>query len=258
MASLARPDAIVFDVYDTLFANSDDGWRRAFGAIIDEQELPIDSAELWRRWKKYERRFRTTRTNMEDPADSPPFKTYEQSWAECFQRVFDEGDIEGDAAAAARRSVEHMAHRDPFPEMVSAVNELAGRVRLAIFSNADEDFLRPLLDSYALPFEGVASSESARVYKPSPFAYKHILELIGVKPDQAWYVGDHPFDDVYGAHLAGMTTVWVNRSGERFEGEVSPDATVGSLTELTGLLDIARSAQESARPSRRRRTITDG
>lgn len=242
MADYPRPDAIIFDVYETLFENSVDRWQAAFAEIVGEQGLPLSGEELWRRWKEFEVDFRANRTNMDDPLGSPPFKTYERAWAECFQRVFDEDDdLDGDAAGAARRSVEHMSRRDPFPETVDALLDLEGRVRLAVFSNADNDFLRPLLDGFALPFELVASSESTRVYKPHPEAFLYILGELGLEPEDAWYVGDHPFDDVYGAHLVGLTTVWVNRAGARFEGQIEPDIVIKDLRELSTRLDDAAS-----------------
>ena len=54
MADYPRPDAIIFDVYDTLFENSVDRWQAAFAEIVGEQGLPISGEELWRRWKEFE------------------------------------------------------------------------------------------------------------------------------------------------------------------------------------------------------------
>ncbi len=239
MAEYPQPDAIIFDVYETLFANSHEHWQQTFAEIVEDQALSIDGPELWSRWRECESKFREDRTNMDDPLESPPFKTYERAWADCFQRVFDDGGMDGDAAAAARKSVEAMARREPFSEIVDALLDLEGRVRLAAFSNADEDYLRPMLDTYALPFEAVASSESARVYKPHPDAFLHILQKLGLEPEEAWYVGDHPLDDIYGAHLVGLTAVWINRRGAKFEGPLDPDIVIEDLSELSALLDEA-------------------
>ncbi len=230
------PEAVIFDAYDTLFANSPEKWQEAFAEIATEQKLPLGGPELWRRWKVHEVNFRKSRTNMDDPANNPPFKSYEQAWAECFERVFTEDSLSGDAAAAARRSVEHMSRRDPFPETVEAIRALDGRTRLAVFSNADDAFLRPMLEEYELPFESVNSSESAGIYKPHPAAYAHVLDKLGVAPNRAWYVGDHLWDDVHGASRVGMTTVWINRESLKFDGLTKPDIEISSLLELSGLI----------------------
>jgi 2-haloalkanoic acid dehalogenase type II len=238
---LPVPKAILFDVYDTLFLNSTDGWIVVFDGICAEQRLPLSGPDLWTKWKRHEVRFREARTNMADPANNPPFKTYEHAWKECFDLVFQESRIKGDAAAAAHRSVEHMSRREIFADTLPALESLRGRARLGIFSNADDAFLRPLLAAAGLKFEFVASSESARVYKPSPLAFQHLLGAMGIRAPDAWYVGDQLFDDVLGAGGAGLKTVWINRSGRGRTGDgPEPDATISDLRQLATLLDDAR------------------
>lgn len=230
----------MFDVYDTLFLNAQDDWLVAFDAICREQHLAMTGPGLWSKWKRHEVRFREVRTNMADPARNPPFKSYEQAWAECFAVVFKETGVRGDAVLAARRSVEHMSRRPVFPDSGPALKALSGRARLGVFSNADEAFLKPLLANAGLDFEFVASSESARVYKPSPLAFRHLLTSMRVTGEDAWYVDDQLFDDVLGADRAGMTTVWINRSGRAPAGDgPAPDATISDLRELVALLDAA-------------------
>lgn len=219
-------------MYDTLFSNPTDAWYDAFAEIASEQNLPVDGAELWRRWKEYEVNFRRVRTNLDDPAASPPFKTYETAWAECFERVFRDLGVRADAPAASRRSVEHMARRAPFEDTIAALQTLRGAARLAVFSNADDAFLLPMLGRYDLEFEFVASSESARIYKPHPGAFRHILDRLNLPPSRIWYVGDNPFDDVFGAHQAGITTVWINRKEAEFKGQIEPDIQIRSLAQI--------------------------
>lgn len=240
MSRMKRPDAILFDVYATLLQNPVADWHSTFQAVADEQGLGIDGAALYTRWKKHEVGFRARRVNMAAPQETPPFKTYEAAWRECFERVFGENGLSGDAAGGARRVVEHMARCRPFPETVSTLTDLSARACLGVFSNADEDFLRPALNSCGLTskFDAVASSESAGIYKPHPGAFEHILGLMDVAPGKAWYVGDHLYDDVRGAAGAGLTVVWVNRNGVEPPAEgARPDRTIGGLAELVELFD---------------------
>jgi len=232
-----RPRAIIFDVFDTLFVNNVEAWKETFDAVCERQRLPLTGAELWELWKRREMAFRVSRVDVDDPSRNPPFKTYEAAWAECFQRVFDRQGLPGDAEEAARMSVESMAQRDPFPETAEALEGLVGQVRLGVFSNADDDFLLPLLDRHALPLEAVASSESARVYKPDAGAFSHILGIMELAPEEAWYVGDSPFDDVLGARRAGMQAIWINRKGIETPTDPAPDATITDLRDLSGLLN---------------------
>ncbi len=239
MSSLPRPDAIAFDCYETLFTNERSAWRELFGEIAADYGIAMSGSELYERWKRCEVQFRERRTNLADPARTPPFTSYEQAWSECFQRVFDDIGFAGDANQAGRRSVESLATRSPYPETSEALQRLQGRVKLGIFSNVDEDSLRPLIAGAGVDFDAVASSESARVYKPALAAFGHMLQLLGVDAARTWYVGDQLFDDVLGAHRAGMTTVWINRNGTTADAEPHPDAEITSLLELSTLLDAA-------------------
>lgn len=235
----ARPRAIIFDIFNTLFVNSLDAWLETFDAVCDRQGLRVAGIDLWEPWRRCERAFRLSRVDMDDPSRSPPFKTYEAAWAECFERVFERLELRGDAGKAAGTCVESMAGREPFPETEEALDGLAGRVRLGVFSNADDRFLLPLLERYDLPVEAAASSESARVYKPDARAFEHILGLMDLAPEEAWYVGDSPFDDILGARRAGMRAVWIDRRGVETPSDPAPDATITDLRQLSRLLDRA-------------------
>ncbi len=204
-----------------------------FGRIIKEQNLPFEQDDLWDKWRKYELQFRANRTVLEDTSKSPPFKTYEWAWSDAFAKVFEDEGVSGDPAAAGRQCVEHLARRPLFPDTVPALQALIGRVRVGVFSNADEDSLRPLLKSTGIRFDAVCSSESTQVYKPAPEAFFAITKELGVSPERTWYVGDHLYDDVRGGNDFGLTTVWINRTGAK----VGPDDAVPSI-EINDLRDL--------------------
>ena len=233
------PEAIAFDCYRTLFDNSHDDWKLTFKEIIEAQGLPLDSEEFWTRWRKYEVDFRRVRTDLGRPYNSPPFRSYRQAWTECFQNVFDDlGLVAGaDAAAAGDRATIHMTDRPIYPDTLEALDLLRGRVKLGVFSNADDDGLRPLLANAGLEFDFVASSEAAQVYKPALAAFKHLFEGLGTDPAKTWYVGDQLFDDVLGGYRAGATTVWINRNGATVDREPEPDIEISDLRELSQILE---------------------
>ena len=229
------PKAVAFDCYRTLVGNDHDDWRVMFGRIIKEQGLPYTQDDLWDRWRKYELQFRAIRTVLENPESSPPFKTYEKAWTECFEKVFADTNVTGDAALAGHRCVEHLASRPVFPDTVPALQALIGKIKVGVFSNADEASLRPLLKSTGIRFDAVNSSESTRVYKPAPEAFERIMHALGTKPEETWYVGDHLYDDVEGGNRVGLTTVWINRTGAKIgPGDAKP------AIEVTDLRDIPR------------------
>lgn len=218
-------------------SNDHDDWRAMFGKIIKEQNLPFDQNGLWDKWRKYELQFRAQRTVLEDTSQSPPFKSYEQAWSECFAQVFQDEGVNGDPAAAGRRCVEHLARRPLFQDTVPALQALIGKVKVGVFSNADDNSLRPLLKATGIRFDAIASSESTKVYKPAPEAFKAILQLLGVEPERTWYVGDHLYDDIEGGNGMGLTTVWINRTGATVGPEdATPDIEINDMRELPQII----------------------
>ncbi len=244
---LPAPEAIVFDCYDTLFQNPQSGWQQVIGKIAVDQDLGVDGGDLYREWKALEVQFRARRVNMVNPHLAPPFMSYEEAWAGCFEEAFRSMSLEGDPGWASRKCVEHMAVRPPFPETTEALDALDGRCALGVFSNADDDFLLPLIATTGIEWAAVATSESARVYKPMTAAFEHIAGMLDADPSRTWYVGDHLLDDVLGSNRAGMTSIWVNRDGNAFEGESRPDAVIGDLGGLITLLDGTGVAGEARR-----------
>ena len=250
---LPSPSAIAFDCYRTLFQNAPADWERTFGEICLEQRLSISGPELWDRWKKYEVDFRATRLAPGADGALPAFKSYRQAWGECFVRVFTDLGAGADPRAAAAACVRHMAARAPYPETAAAVAALAARTKVAVLSNADDDFLRPCLAALKSNFAAVVSSESVRSYKPAPRIFRALLDGLGLDPRAVWFVGDHLHEDVSGSASAGMTAIWINRPARDgyYAGQVglaagrrqAPHAEISSLLELLGLLDGASGAR---------------
>jgi putative hydrolase of the HAD superfamily len=74
--------------------------------------------------------------------------------------------------------------------------------------------------------------------KPHPEAFNAAMAAVGVSdPSSCVFVGDRPFDDIYGAGRAGMRTVFVPHSGLAAYAGAVPDAVIGRLAELPAVLD---------------------
>ena len=218
---------IAFDFFGTLARNSVDDWRRSFVRIIEEQHLAtgadmlaaaaerhvVEPNELWDAWRRHEVNFRKTRTNMEDPPQSPPFRTYWAAWRDAFVEAFAELKLDADADAAATVCVDDHRWREQFADASPGLAGLAD-YRLAILSNADDRFLLGCIAHNGWAFDTVLSSEQAMAYKPDPRIFATFCEITGVEPAHVLYVGDSPYDDAHGAKLAGMQTALVRRDGE--------------------------------------------
>jgi putative hydrolase of the HAD superfamily len=86
--------------------------------------------------------------------------------------------------------------------------------------------------------DGAVYSSEIPWAKPHPEAFRAAMAAVGVDdPAACVFVGDRPFDDIYGANRAGMRAVLIpNSDVPRFDA-AEPDAVITRLSELPALLD---------------------
>ena len=78
--------------------------------------------------------------------------------------------------------------------------------------------------------------------KPSPHAFRAAMDAVGATdPARCVYVGDRLFDDIWGAHNAGLKAIHVPHSDIPVEqhghSEGDPDAVAHELSDIPRLLD---------------------
>jgi putative hydrolase of the HAD superfamily len=74
--------------------------------------------------------------------------------------------------------------------------------------------------------------------KPHPEAFRAAMAAIEVDdPASCVFVGDRPFDDIYGAKRVGMRAVLIPHSEVPAHDGVAPDAVISRLAELPGHLE---------------------
>ena len=82
-------------------------------------------------------------------------------------------------------------------------------------------------------------SADVEAWKPFRPVFQMGLDALGLQPDEAIYVGDSLYFDVWGAQRAGLRSVWIEHQRHWLpEGmEVTPDAAIRALPELLALVD---------------------
>jgi putative hydrolase of the HAD superfamily len=121
-----------------------------------------------------------------------------------------------------------------FPEVHPTLERLAMRYTLGVITNGNADVRRLGLADY---FRFALCAEELGIGKPDPHPFQTALQHAGVEAEQAVHIGDHPGDDIAGAHAAGLRAIWFNPQGKPWEGEQLPDAQIRSLAELPALLE---------------------
>jgi 2-haloacid dehalogenase len=129
----------------------------------------------------------------------------------------------------------------PFPDTVSALQQLRPKFQLGIISNVDDDLFASTAPQLQTKFDFVVTAGQARAYKPSPKIFNLAQQRITTPASEWLHAGQSVYHDVIPAKALGITTVWVNRPSVRPGGAVklaagTPDAEVHSVQELANLL----------------------
>jgi HAD superfamily hydrolase (TIGR01549 family) len=150
----------------------------------------------------------------------------------------------GDESLARRASqiLRHLvleAHRlfDDVLELFASAKR--ARVPLALITNGASDTQRDKLRVLDLEhwFDVIVISGEVGIAKPDASVFDLALNKLPVERENVWHVGDSLTADVAGAKAAGLTAVWINRSGRvRSESDPEPDLEIRSLSNLTGFL----------------------
>ncbi len=86
--------------------------------------------------------------------------------------------------------------------------------------------------------DGAVYSSEISWAKPHPEAFRAAMAAVGVADPRACvFVGDRPFEDVYGAKSAGMRAVLISNSDVPPFDEAAPDAVIGQLSQLRPLIE---------------------
>jgi putative hydrolase of the HAD superfamily len=155
------------------------------------------------------------------------------------RRAAEGGDAVEDGGLARVLSGSYFTHRDRdpalFPDTIPALDALRADYRLGLLSNGSRLPETVGLVGY---FESVVFAQDHRVAKPDKGIFEVVQRELGVGPEVCVLVGDHPVNDVAGAHGAGWRAVWLDRKGAvEFPADgPRPDAVVAALTELPDVL----------------------
>jgi len=129
-------------------------------------------------------------------------------------------------------------HSVEMPGAGALLERLSARgLRLAIVSNGQEATRRELARGLGLDrrVHTLVSSERAGARKPDAWPFHLAAQELAAPPERCWFVGDHPLNDIAGAHAAGMRAIWL-RGFHDWPAALEPHATIAALAELEALL----------------------
>jgi 2-haloalkanoic acid dehalogenase, type II len=147
-------------------------------------------------------------------------------------------------AAQADRFAGSIVDWPAFPDSADALARLAGRYRLGVITNCDDDLFAASSRRLGDPFSWVITAQQAHGYKPSHRNFELALERIGVPRERVLHVAQSLYHDHVPAHELGVSTVWVNRrqgrvgSGATPLVSATPDLEVPNMASLADLAGV--------------------
>jgi HAD superfamily hydrolase (TIGR01509 family) len=122
-----------------------------------------------------------------------------------------------DPAAQAVFTERIFAHREVTPAMRALLDELAGRIRLAIISNADDTLETFLEARYEIShyFELIINSARVGFAKPDSEIFRIALERLALRPEQTIFTDDQKHNVEAAADLGIHAHLFVSVAGFR-------------------------------------------
>jgi HAD superfamily hydrolase (TIGR01549 family) len=121
----------------------------------------------------------------------------------------------------------------PFDDVLPTLTKLNGMVKVGSVSNGFADLE---IIGLARHFHVSIAAHAFGCAKPDPAIFHAACEALRVLPEETVYIGDDPALDVEGAQKAGLSGVWMNRTGiepvKILPNHIQPDAIFATLYEL--------------------------
>ncbi|MDD4817497.1 MAG: HAD family hydrolase [Victivallaceae bacterium] len=122
-----------------------------------------------------------------------------------------------------------------YPGAREVLNYLRANYTIAAVSDAQRLWAVAELDCVGLTgyFQPIVISSDFGFRKPDPRMYANALETLDVTPDEAIFIGNDMYRDVWGAHRAGMKTVFFKSGqGDQKSHGVDPDYIIYDFGQL--------------------------
>lgn len=217
-------DALTFDCYGTLV-----DWVRGIAAalqpILRAHDVEIEEEELFTLYGRFER-----------DIESGPYVRYREVLREVVRRFGVQFGFTP-TNAEVERFADSLGKWPVFPDTNEALRALSESFRLAIVSNVDDDLFRQTAGQLDIEFDEVITGEQVRAYKPQLDHFEAAFTSLGVPPNRILHVAQSVYHDINPAGRLGLSCVWVQRYGTRFDPPTPQTDPAGTVPDLETLAD---------------------
>ena len=221
-------EVLTFDCYGTLI-DWEAGLVAALRAALGAPAEPMPDEELLERYGRHEA-----------AAEAGPYRRYREILGDGMRGVAAELGLDASSVSegAAQRFGASVVDWPPFPDSAAALERLAGRYRLGVLTNCDDDLFAASNRRLGTAFDWIVTAQQVGAYKPSEPHFQRLFELLeadGIGQDRVLHVAQSLYHDHVPAQRLGLRTVWIDRrhgrpgSGATPPSGARPDATFPSM-----------------------------
>ncbi len=125
----------------------------------------------------------------------------------------------------------------PFSNLYQMLDNIKNiNLKLGMITNGKEPFQSYNINALELEdyFDIVLISEKEGIKKPNPKIFEKALKHLHVQPNESFFVGDHPENDINAANKVGMKSIWKNTDGVTCD---SADFVINDLNEIPSIIN---------------------
>ncbi len=242
--------AVTFDLWDTIVEDdSDEPKRLSRGLRSKAEERRHVVWEALNRHRPIPYEEAALAWSVSEAAFNNVWKEHAVTWTvskrievilEGLGRDLPEAEMAGVVEALGRMEVD--IPPDPIPGVKKALEDLAGRYKLCIVSDAivtPGSGLRRLLENHGLKryFSGFAFSDEVGHAKPHRAMFAAAARQLGVEIPEMVHVGDRDHNDVKGPQALGMKAVLFTATRDVDADTTSADAVCARHADLPAAID---------------------
>ncbi len=170
-------------------------------------------------------------------ADNNAYFSVRSMFTSAYKELFSQIGLDYDPEKAAGILAYQHSLSSLYSDVLPFLTEVGNYYPICLASDTDSDMLGSLTRIF--PFDYVFTSEKVKAYKNDPEGrfFKHMLNHYDMKADQILHIGDSSAD-VLGSKKSGLRSCWLNRSGRKWNHDVTPEYEVKSLLELLPILGL--------------------
>jgi putative hydrolase of the HAD superfamily len=122
-----------------------------------------------------------------------------------------------------------------YPQVQETLDQLRPHYRMAVVSDAQSAFAVPELRAVGLAhyFNPIIVSGDYGYRKPDTRLFQKALNALQVRPEQALFLGNDLYHDIFGAQQAGMKAIFVSyNQSDTANQNIAPDYIISRFAEL--------------------------